>query len=273
MFSIGAFAAMGRVSVRMLRHYDAIGLLRPARVDEFSGYRFYEAEQLRRLNRLVALKDLGLNLDQVKSILDEELDGAGLRGLLRRREDELRDQIAADRDRLTRVRARLALVEAEGEAPAGPVTIEPLAAVRVALVHGRAASSDHEDVGPVVGGLFGDLFGALGRRTPEGPAIATYRPLEDGALAVQVCAPVGSQFDTAEFAGTGVEVADLPGHPTAATYLHRGVMAEIGVAYQVLAAWIEDAGHSTDGTAREVYLTSHPEPEERWRTAIQMPVT
>ena len=55
MFSIGEFATIGRVSVRMLRHYDAIGLFVPARVDDRSGYRYYDADQLRSLNRLLAL--------------------------------------------------------------------------------------------------------------------------------------------------------------------------------------------------------------------------
>jgi DNA-binding transcriptional MerR regulator len=267
-FTIGAFAAMGRVSVRMLRHYDALGLLRPARVDEFTGYRFYEADQLRRLNRLVALKDLGLTLDQVKSILDDELDGADLRGLLHHREAELRDQIAADQARLNRLRARLALIDAEDASPAGPVTIESIAPARVALVQGVARSNDHEDVGPVVRVLFGELITALGSIRPTGPAIATYRPLPDGALAVQAGVPVDPEADV-----PGLEIADLPGHRAAATYLHHGVMAEIGRAYQVLAAWIEDEGHQTDGTAREVYLVGHPEPEVAWRTAIQLPVT
>jgi DNA-binding transcriptional MerR regulator len=64
MFTIGEFATTGRVSVRMLRHYDAVGLLRPARVEEHSGYRYYDARQLRSLNRLLALKDLGFTLEQ-----------------------------------------------------------------------------------------------------------------------------------------------------------------------------------------------------------------
>jgi DNA-binding transcriptional MerR regulator len=65
MLSIGDFARLGRVSVRMLRHYDAIGLLCPAAVDPASGYRFYHADQLRRLNRVIALKDLGFTFQQV----------------------------------------------------------------------------------------------------------------------------------------------------------------------------------------------------------------
>ena len=71
MFTIGDFARHGRVSVRMLRNDDATGLLRPARVDPASGYRFYEAVQLARLNRIIALKNLGFSLGQVHAMLDE----------------------------------------------------------------------------------------------------------------------------------------------------------------------------------------------------------
>ena len=66
MFSIGEFARHGRVSVRMLRHYDTIGLLRPACVDPVSGYRFYQASQFAELNRVIALKELGFTLQQVQ---------------------------------------------------------------------------------------------------------------------------------------------------------------------------------------------------------------
>jgi DNA-binding transcriptional MerR regulator len=82
MFSIGDFARHGRVSVRMLRHDDAIGLLRPARVDAANGYRCYQAAQLADLNRIVALKDLGFTHEQVRSVLDERVSGDELRGML-----------------------------------------------------------------------------------------------------------------------------------------------------------------------------------------------
>ncbi len=65
MWTIGEFASIGRVSVRMLRHYDQIGLLRPARVDAITGYRTYAATQLTLLSRIVELKGLGLTLEQV----------------------------------------------------------------------------------------------------------------------------------------------------------------------------------------------------------------
>src|SRR3954452_13869941 len=96
MFTIGDFANLGRVSVRMLRHYDSIGVLPPAAVDPVSGYRLYTADQLSRLNRLIALKDLGFTLAQVHSILEDKLDPAELRGMLRLRQAELEAQLEAD---------------------------------------------------------------------------------------------------------------------------------------------------------------------------------
>src|SRR5579875_2229692 len=103
MLTIGDFARHGRVSIRMLRHYDAIGLLRPAQVDRSSGYRFYQAAQLSRLNRIVALKDLGFTLQQVQAILDEKVSVEELRGMLRLRQAELQSQISVDSARLTQV--------------------------------------------------------------------------------------------------------------------------------------------------------------------------
>ena len=63
MYTIGEFAAIGRVSVRMLRHYDAIGLLPPEHVDERTGYRYYADRQLGSLLRIVGLRDVGCGLD------------------------------------------------------------------------------------------------------------------------------------------------------------------------------------------------------------------
>src|SRR5579859_4323603 len=70
MFSIGEFARLGGVSVRTLRHYDEIGLLPPATVDPDTGYRGYTARQLTQLNRILALKELGLSLTQARRLLN-----------------------------------------------------------------------------------------------------------------------------------------------------------------------------------------------------------
>ena len=70
MFRIGEFSQIARVSGRLLRYYDSIGLLRPVRIDPATGYRYYSADQLPRLNSILALKELGLSLDQVHAEAD-----------------------------------------------------------------------------------------------------------------------------------------------------------------------------------------------------------
>ncbi len=71
MYKIGDFSQMGQISVRMLRHYDKLGLLTPGHVDEWTGYRYYTLEQLPRLHQILALRDLGLSLEQVGDLLDD----------------------------------------------------------------------------------------------------------------------------------------------------------------------------------------------------------
>ena len=69
MLKIGDFSKLGQVSVRMLRHYDQLGLLNPDQIDKFTGYRYYAVEQLARLNRILFFKDLGFSLQQIKELL------------------------------------------------------------------------------------------------------------------------------------------------------------------------------------------------------------
>jgi DNA-binding transcriptional MerR regulator len=182
MLSIGDFARHGRVSVRMLRHYDTIGLLQPAYIDQVTGHRWYEAQQLSRLNRIVALKDLGFTLQQVQSILDDEVSVEELRGMLRLRQAELQSQIATDAARLAQVEARLQIIETEGTMPADDVQIKRIPGVRVAGLIGTAASFEPESITPVIQPLYDELRDRLERAglTPTGPAIAYYEDSPDG---------------------------------------------------------------------------------------------
>src|SRR5918997_969609 len=158
MFSIGDFARHGRVSVRMLRHYDAIGLLRPARVDPASGYRYYTAAQLTLLNRVIALKDLGFTLQQVQSIIDEKVDTGELRGMLRLRRAQLAAQVAEDHARLARVDARLRMIETEGHMDTADIVLKNIPAMRVAELSAPCAGYEGPDIGPALSPLYPQLM-------------------------------------------------------------------------------------------------------------------
>jgi DNA-binding transcriptional MerR regulator len=243
----------------MLRHYDAIGLLRPAHVNESTGHRTYAAGQLARLNRVVALKELGFTLRQVQQILDEEFTAEQLRGMLRLRQAELETRIAADTARLAHVQARLRMIETEGIMPTDEVTIKSLPALRVAELSSTAKTMDPQSIGPVIQGLYGELCAALDRAgvTPVGPATAYY---EDGDDADSVIVHAGLPVNVEPNATFDFAVVDLPAVEKAATIVHRGSMDDCLPTYQALARWIETSGHRTLGTNREVTLACPEDP-------------
>ena len=113
MFKIGEFSKLSQVTVKTLRYYDQIGLLQPAEVDRFTGYRQYSASQLPRLNRILALKDLGLSLDQIGQLLEDDLSPDQIRGILRLKQVEIQAQVAEEQARLARVERRLIQIEKE----------------------------------------------------------------------------------------------------------------------------------------------------------------
>jgi DNA-binding transcriptional MerR regulator len=271
MFSIGDFAKLGRVSVRMLRHYDAIGLLRPAAVDPGSGYRFYDADQLRRLNRVIALKDLGFTLHQVQAILDDQVNVDELRGMLRLRRAQLAAQMAADAARLAGVEARLRIIEREGRMNTEDVVVKEVAPLRVAELTATAASYASEDIGPVIQPLYPQLIERLEAAgvTPTGPGVAYYETVPGGsgdAVMVHAAMPVAvDPHPDHDFA-----VVDLPKIPSAATLVHHGSMDHVDESMQILARWVDDNGHRTLGYAREVYLDYCPDEAGKGVTELQI---
>lgn len=267
MFKVGEFSKLTQVSVKTLRYYDEIGLLKPASVDRFTGYRYYSADQLPRLNRLLALKDLGFSLDQIAALLDEKVPPAQIRGMLRLRQAEIQQQVDAEQARLARVEARLRQIEKEGDMPAYEVVIKQLAPQTVATV--RQVIPAYADVGR----LFGELFGYLGQHGahPAGAPITVYHDAEyrerdaDVEAAVPIAGPLAS--------GERVAVRELPG-TRAACVVHRGAFDTIGEAYSALMQWIEVNGYRISGPSREVYLRG---PESggdpgTYVTEVQLPV-
>jgi DNA-binding transcriptional MerR regulator len=107
MLNIGEFARLGQVSPRMLRHYDEMGMLKPERVDPANGYRLYAAHQLGRLHRILALRDLGFSLEQIREVLDENPPVEQLRGMLRMRQAQIELTVSEEGERLRRVEAHL----------------------------------------------------------------------------------------------------------------------------------------------------------------------
>jgi DNA-binding transcriptional MerR regulator/predicted transcriptional regulator YdeE len=252
MLNIGEFAKIGQVSPRMLRHYDRIGLLVPDRVDPDTGYRSYGIRQLERLHRLLALRDLGFTLEQIRSLLDREAPVQALRGMLELRQAQLEQAVAEDQGRLRRVEARLRAIERSTKMDTQDVVIKQTQPLRLAEATGTAAGLAPEHIGPVFMELVPKLIGHL---TSEGaqPGIMVGHydePREDGSVAVHVGYEIGNQPVSA---AEGIEVTELPVIEVASV-IHRGAMENIGEVYESTIRWIEDSGYRLAGYSRELYL-------------------
>jgi effector-binding domain-containing protein len=267
MFKIGDFSKLGRVTVKTLRYYDQIGLLTPAEVDPFTGYRTYTADQMDRLNRILALKDLGFTLNQIGSLLDEGLSVEEMHGMFRLRQAEIEAALDEERERLARVAARLEQIR-QGDDMAYDVVLKEIDPVTIASVRGTIPT--YGDVGM----LYGELFGHLGQHGihPAGPPLAIYHDPE--YREADVDAEAGVPIDADAPASGRVSVRTLPGG-SVATCIHRGGYDTIGQAYTALMAWIERNGYAVAGPNREIYLRGPDDSGEPdgYVTEVQFPVT
>ncbi len=258
MLSIGDFARLAGVSVRMLRHYDRLGLIPPAHVDPASGYRSYRPEQLPQVHALIGLKDLGFTLEQIRPMLGGEVDPDRFRSLLDERRAALREQIEDDTRRLGEVERRLRLME-------GTTTMEFIekALPELALSQRTAVVADQNEIGPAIGPMFQDLvteqLRAGGR--PTHPAYAWYEASEDRLR-------FGAGF-AADI--PGAERGRLAAVDRAITTTYVGAMAGIGDAWAELGSYVAAEGLEPVGPCREVYLNTEG-PQEEWVTELQQPV-
>ena len=134
MFKIGEFSKLSQIPVKTLRYYHEIGLLTPAHIDTFTGYRYYSAAQLPRLNRILALKELGFTLDQIRPIVDETVSSEQIRGMLMLQQAEVEQSISAENARLRRIESRLKQIELEDKMPEYEVVIKQVEPLTVATM-------------------------------------------------------------------------------------------------------------------------------------------
>jgi DNA-binding transcriptional MerR regulator len=103
MLKIGDFSKLARVTVKALRYYDELGLLKPVSVDQFTGYRYYSTGQLTQLHRIVALKDMGLSLEEISRLLKDDISIAHILDLLHAKQEEQKQKLEVETERLRRV--------------------------------------------------------------------------------------------------------------------------------------------------------------------------
>jgi DNA-binding transcriptional MerR regulator len=271
MFKIGDFSRLSLVSVKALRYYDELGLLKPARVDEFTGYRYYSANQLARLNRILAMKDMGLSLEQIALLLDKEPTPDQIRGMLRLKQVELHQMLAEGQARLARIEAWLEAFEQEVTMPVYDVILKKVAPIQVAQIRGVVPSM--EQIGPTLDRLFDQVITHVTQNgaTPVGPGTTLYYDTEfrERDINVGVCMPFAGSLND----GEQVKVVELPGVETMASVIHQGTFSTLHQAYNAILKWIEANGYQINGPSRELNLQyEHGGDQSKYVTEVQFPV-
>jgi DNA-binding transcriptional MerR regulator len=130
MLKIGEFSRLSQVTIKTLHHYDELGLIKPAHIDPVTNYRFYTVEQLPRIHRIMALKEMGLSLEQISIMLEKELSTEEMRGMLRFKQSEIQQEMREAQRQLAMVEFRLRMIEAEINFPELDVVMKRLEPMR-----------------------------------------------------------------------------------------------------------------------------------------------
>ena len=225
MIRIGDFSKLSRVSIKALRYYDEMGLLKPIEVDRFTGYRYYEFDQLPRLYRILALKDLGFSLEEIGRLLENGLSVEQMRGMLKLRQAEIRQRVEEEAARLERVELWLREIEQEDSMSKYDVVIKKIEPIKVAAVRGVVPTP------PDQRSLWDELMNYLNQKGARmiGPPMAIYHDKEfkERDWDIEVVMPIVDEL-TSE---NGVKIYDLPASEKTACVVHTGPFATIGEAY------------------------------------------
>lgn len=256
MFRIGDFSQLGQVSIRTLRLYDELGLLKPAQIDKFTGYRYYAIEQLPRLNRILALKDLGLSLDQIGELIQRDLPAEQLRGMLMLKQAEIEQQLQAMQTQMRRVAARLNQIEREGRPPQYEVVIKSVEAQTIASC--RRVVPDLGAMQAYRCEMYETLYRWLADHAlaPAEPELVIYYNAEydEHDIDMELGTPIAPQALNASIPPEAIVVRELPAVETMASVIHKGDIWEVGQAMVALYSWIGSHGYASQGPYRELHL-------------------
>ena len=248
MLKIGEFSKLSRVSIRMLRHYDDIGLLKPAQIDDFTGYRYYREDQLFTAGRIASLKDMGFPLSDIIRILDSYDDKEKMDAFLSERQKEL-TKLSEDTEYklmlLDSARKRLR----KEQNMSFDVTVKTIPERYAATV--QMTVPHYEDEGM----LWGVMMGEVGNLIPDDPCLAAAEFLDDEFKEenVEIVAwmTVKGKYSDTEH----VKFKTLPAVKVASCII-KGSYDQMGEAYATVVSWVRENGYKLNGHMFNIYHVS-----------------
>lgn len=264
MLQIGEFSRICQVSVKTLHHYDRIGLLAPAEVDRFTGYRYYRREQIDTLNYIQRLKRYGFSLEEIQNILTLS-DNNELRNALQRQLEKLRRQQEELAMVLQELRTHISVFERTDDI----MTYQKKYEIAIKNSPGMNVLAYRTVMGvDEFGKYYGKLFERVpkDRVTPTGLNGARYYDEEFNQEASDVEVFIGIKEK---------DKADLVMEPCeCAMTIHRGGYSSLSEAYGAIVSWIMENGYEMAGAPFDLYIKTQFDsfsPEE-WETEVYFPV-
>ncbi len=273
MFKIGEFSKIAQVSVHLLRHYDEIDLLKPATTDEWTNYRFYSAKQLPRLNRILVLKEMGLSLQQIKTIVDQETSAEEVRGMFALKKAQLEQSIQDDINLLRTIEARLKRID-EGDRGID-FDIVVTSVPRHSVLTFRNTFHDFSVVQHMMVEMVSAVHKAnMGNVVGEMIAVLHDDALQEKDHDIEIGFFTSEPVDPVQLShGRWLEPTHLPAVEKMATAIKVGLPTTSHVCRADLALWIEENGYELAGTGREIFkVPPRPGKEDETVMEIQFPI-
>ena len=275
MLKIGEFSRLSQVPIKTLRYYDDIGLLKPSQTDPFTSYRYYVLDQLPRIHRIMALKELGLSLDEIAQFLLEDIPAEQIRGMFLLKRVQAQQRVREEQGRLAEIEFRLRQIEQEGMIQTMDIVIkriEPFYALTLRRIARTRAERE----------VFGNGVQAAvkqGLIQPTGsPRVNIYYEEEFRGEYddYEMCIPVPSTHTPSvvvENAGP-FELRELPAIEAVATYMHQGDYDTLNEKYLYLQRWAVENAYKLSGVWRFVWHRGpmhYVDPSE-YLTELQHPI-
>lgn len=274
MFRIGEFAQIAQVSGRQLRFYEELGLLHPAHVDQHTGYRYYSIRQLPRLNSILALKELGLSLEQIGPLLERDLSPAELRSMLTLKRAQLERSLREEEARLRHIESRIAQIDRDGKADGFDVILKPVAPTPFLSVNCQCESMD--EVVRMVRTIAAEGTRQIKPALRDKLVVVARNDIDAEKLDLDI------GFSLTRPSNASVRIAgdivlragELPAVDAMATVVRTGTNAESHSAFSTVGRWVEANNYEIAGPCREIFLEpiTGPPGFEGALVEIQFPV-